>query len=207
MPSSEEEEGHQLLTDMEDLSVQHTSTSVRDTGASGEDTPHADAESKGAVSSEIRAADADLPHHTDPAPLSSNTEHDKAAARHEYVPSGGQPLLDATAYNLLIEVFVHTGQQERAVELLDRMGEVHVQANVRTFNLLLNGCVFSNDVAGARALLKRMERMGVKPNRTSFDIRERLQKYASINKCIDMHTAPDSPRGFQPDKRKAAPRN
>lgn len=194
VPSSDEDEGQQLLTDMENLIVRHTPMRVTGTGVAGEN------------SSEAHAADADFQHHTGSAPLRSNSERDKAPW-HQYVPSGGQPLLDATAYNLLIDVFVRTGQQERASELLDRMGEVHVQANVRTFNLLLTGCVNSNDLDGARALLKRMERMGVKPNRVSFDIRERLQKYVAINKCIDMHTAPDSPRGFQPEPRKASPRS
>lgn len=72
-------------------------------------------------------------------------------------------------YNVLIKGYCQQLQAGKAKELLDvDMAEAGIQPDVVTYNTLIDGCVLTDDSAGAVALFNEMRERGIAPSAVSY---------------------------------------
>jgi pentatricopeptide repeat protein len=72
-------------------------------------------------------------------------------------------------YNVLIKGYCQQLQMSRAKELLEEMTtDAGIEADVVTYNTLIDGCVLMDDSAGALALFNEMRSRGVAPSAVSY---------------------------------------
>lgn len=72
-------------------------------------------------------------------------------------------------YNVLIKGYCQQLQAGKAKELLDvDMAEAGIQPDVVTYNTLIDGCVLTDDSAGAVSLFNEMREWGIAPSAVSY---------------------------------------
>merc|ERR550532_250666 len=65
---------------------------------------------------------------------------------------------------------VRAGEQKKAEELLHEIVQAGFVPDLRSFNLVINGCVKQGDVPRAESWFMDMRNAGVTPNSTSYNI-------------------------------------
>lgn len=72
-------------------------------------------------------------------------------------------------YNVLLKGYCQQLQMDRVKELLEEMKKVKgIEPNVVSYNILIDGCIFVDDSAGALFYFNEMREQGINPSKVSY---------------------------------------
>ncbi|XP_027077842.1 putative pentatricopeptide repeat-containing protein At5g08310, mitochondrial [Coffea eugenioides] len=112
--------------------------------------------------------------------------------------------LDAHVFSILAVSFSKLGEVDKAFELIERMDNLKINLNEKTFYVLIHGFVGEGRADKAIQLLDRVQKLGISPDISIYDVLIRgLCKNKEIKKALQLYSEINE-LGIHPDVKTVA---
>jgi len=112
--------------------------------------------------------------------------HDNSKALELFKQMKSEGSIDVVSFNIILKIYLRSGQRAQAQELLKEMKECGLQANKITYNELINAKVESGDRCGVWDLVEQMKSEAVSPNSITCSILLKALTAKSSKKDLKM---------------------